>query len=75
MTMTLDLPIPVMFRYFQIDSSGSSNEVNMSRRKSVAKFGWEAWTQSLGKSEISQKMVKTNPNAVNTSTCGKPKAQ
>jgi hypothetical protein len=41
----------------------------------VSEIGWEAWTQSKSKSEIPQKMVKPNANAVNRAICGKPKTQ
>jgi hypothetical protein len=39
------------------------------------RIGWEAWTQSKSKSEIPQKMVEANTNAVNRAICGKPKTQ
>jgi hypothetical protein len=39
----------------------------------MEKIGWEAWTQSQSKSEIPEKMVKTNTNAVNPILCGKLK--
>jgi hypothetical protein len=45
------------------------------RANFIEKIGWEAWTQSKSKSEIPQKLVKPNTNAVNRAICGKPKHQ
>jgi hypothetical protein len=50
-------------------------ECEQFRNRLIEKIGWEAWTQSKSKSQIPQKMVKANTNAVNRATCGKPKTQ